>query len=44
MVRDKHIDKDLFEIFRTSGIYKSYAKEYLKIEQIDEVDIEKYLI
>ena len=44
MVRDKHIDKDLFELFITSGIYKSYAKEHLKTEQIDEVDIEKYLI
>jgi HD-GYP domain-containing protein (c-di-GMP phosphodiesterase class II) len=40
---DNHIDKDLFEIFLTSGIYKEYAKEFLMKEQIDDVDISKYL-
>jgi len=43
MVKDQHIDKDLFELFLTSGVYKEYAKEYLKPEQIDEVDIQSYL-
>ena len=40
---DNHIDSDLFEIFLTSGIYKEYAKEFLMQEQIDDVDINKYL-
>lgn len=40
---DNHIDSDLFEIFLTSGIYKEYAKEFLMQEQIDDVDISKYL-
>ncbi len=40
---DEHIDKELFEIFLTSGIYNEYAKEFLMAEQIDDVDISKYL-
>lgn len=40
---DEHIDIDLFELFLTSGAYLTYAKRYLKPEQIDEVDINKYL-
>lgn len=40
---DEHIDNDLFEIFLTSGVYKEYAKNFLLDEQIDEVDISKYL-
>ncbi|NVJ52328.1 MAG: HD domain-containing protein [Campylobacteraceae bacterium] len=43
MVKDKHIDEDIFKLFLTSGVYMNYAKEYLKEEQIDEVDISKYL-
>jgi HD-GYP domain-containing protein (c-di-GMP phosphodiesterase class II) len=43
MVKDQHIDADLFALFLTSGIYKQYAQSYLKIEQIDEVIIEEYL-
>ncbi|MEA3523084.1 MAG: HD domain-containing phosphohydrolase [Campylobacterota bacterium] len=43
MVKDQHIDADLFRLFLSSGIYKTYAKNYLKPEQIDEVDIESYL-
>ena len=43
MVKDQHIDEDIFKLFLSSGIYKSYAHKYLKVEQIDEVDIEKYL-
>jgi len=43
MVKDQHIDKDIFELFLTSGIYKEYGKKYLKPEQIDEVDISQYL-
>ena len=43
MKKDKHIDADLFELFLRSGIYLEYAKSYLNPNQIDEVDIEKYL-
>jgi len=43
MVKDQHVDKDIFELFLTSGIYKEYGKKFLKPEQIDEVDISHYL-
>ena len=43
MVKDGHLDKDLFKLFLKSGIYLEYAKIHLKPEQIDEVDIEQYL-
>lgn len=42
-VKDQHIDKELFELFLTSGVYKEYAKKYLKPEQIDEVDLNAYI-
>ncbi len=41
--RDQHIDAELFDLFLTSGVYKQYAQRYLKAEQIDEVDISKYI-
>jgi HD-GYP domain-containing protein (c-di-GMP phosphodiesterase class II) len=43
MKEDSHIDSDLFNLFLTSGVYKTYAKKYLRPEQLDEVDISKYL-
>jgi len=43
MVKDQHIDSDLFTLFLRSGIYMKYAKAHLKAEQIDDVEIEKYL-
>ncbi|SFV75578.1 Adenylate cyclase [hydrothermal vent metagenome] len=43
MVKDQHLDKDIFELFLKSGIYLEYAKNYLKPKQIDEVNIEQYL-
>ncbi|RLA16511.1 MAG: hypothetical protein DRQ62_16110, partial [Gammaproteobacteria bacterium] len=42
MVKDKHIDADLFHLFLSSGIYRQYAEQYLSPEQIDEVDISQY--
>jgi len=33
----------LFDLFLRSGVYRRYAERYLKAEQIDEVEIEKYL-
>ena len=42
--RDRnHIDSDLFELLLRSGFYRTYAERYLRPEQINEVDIEKYL-
>ncbi|MEA1917928.1 MAG: HD domain-containing phosphohydrolase [Campylobacterota bacterium] len=43
MVKDKHLDEDLFKLFLTSGMYKEYAVANLKPEQIDEVDISQYI-
>ena len=43
MLKDKHIDQDLFRLFLSSGVYKSYADRFLLPEQIDEVDISAYL-
>ncbi|HEX3952898.1 MAG TPA: HD domain-containing phosphohydrolase [Stellaceae bacterium] len=43
MSRDQHIDPDLFELFLTSGVYRAYADIFLLPEQIDEIDVGKYL-
>ncbi|WP_072680443.1 HD domain-containing phosphohydrolase [Arcobacter sp. LA11] len=43
MVKDKHIDEDVFKLFLESKVYLDYAKEYLSSEQIDSVDIKKYI-
>jgi HD-GYP domain-containing protein (c-di-GMP phosphodiesterase class II) len=43
MVKDQHIDADLFNLFLSSGVYKQYAERYLQPEQIDDVDIASYL-
>jgi HD-GYP domain-containing protein (c-di-GMP phosphodiesterase class II) len=43
MSRGGHIDPDLFELFLTSGVYRAYAAKFLLEEQIDEVDVARYL-
>ncbi|HFU73996.1 MAG TPA: amino acid ABC transporter [Helicobacteraceae bacterium] len=43
MVKDKHIDADLFELFLRSESYKEYAHIHLRPEQIDTINIEDYL-
>ncbi len=43
MAQDQHIDKDLFKLFLTSGVYLQYAQTYLLESQLDNVDIEQYL-
>lgn len=43
MKKDHHIDADLFELFLTSGVYQTYGEKYLQPEQVDEVDISKYI-
>lgn len=39
----RHIDPDLFALFLRSGVYRTYAEAFLKPEQLDDVDIERYL-
>jgi HD-GYP domain-containing protein (c-di-GMP phosphodiesterase class II) len=43
MVKDEHIDGELFRLFLEGGVYQRYAEDHLKPEQIDEVDIADYL-
>jgi len=43
MVKDEHLDSDIFKLFLKSDLHNVYAAKYLKPEQIDEVDIEQYL-
>ncbi|MCG9754325.1 transporter substrate-binding domain-containing protein [Shewanella insulae] len=43
MVLDQHVDGEVFKLFLSSGIYLEYAERYLAPQQIDEVDIDKYL-
>lgn len=43
MVRDQHLDPELFRLFLESGVYRQYAEKYLRPEQIDEVDINQFL-
>ena len=43
MKKDQHVDPVLFDLFLTSGVYQRYAEKYLKPEQIDAVDISKYV-
>ena len=43
MVKDEHLDADIFRLFLENDLHNVYAKIYLKPEQIDEVDIEQFL-
>ena len=43
MVKDAHLDPDLFRLFLESGVFKEYASTYLLDMQIDEVVINDYL-
>jgi len=43
MKKDQHIDGGLFDLFLSSGIYLTYAHQFLSPEQIDQVDIQQYL-
>lgn len=43
MALDQHIDMDLFKLFLESGVYQTYAEQFLPESQIDEVDISQYL-
>ncbi len=43
MKKDEHIDEDLFKLFLKAGIHNHYAERFLKPEQLDEVDISRYV-
>ena len=43
MVQDNHLDRDVFELFLKEGIYRDYAERFLAAEQLDDVDIKRYL-
>lgn len=43
MVKDQHLDPELFRLFLESGVYQDYADKYLLPVQVDEVDLDAYL-
>lgn len=43
MKNDGHIDPVLFDLLLTSGVYKRYAARFLLPEQMDEVDLARYV-
>lgn len=43
MVKDGHVDEEVFKLFLSSGIYLDYAQRYLAPEQIDAVNIEQFM-
>lgn len=43
MVKDNHIDPDLFRLFLEKGVYLQYAEKFLDPAQIDDVIISDYL-
>ena len=43
MSREQHIDPDLFELFLNSGVYRDYAVAFMLPDQIDAVDVARYL-
>ena len=43
MSGEGHIDPDLFALFLNSGVYRDYADIFMLPDQIDEVDIARYL-
>lgn len=43
MVKDQHLDADLFRLFLESGVYREYAERFLLPDQIDEIDINDYI-
>lgn len=43
MKKSNHIDPDLFDLFLTSGVFRDYAETYMNPNQIDSVDIGRYV-
>ena len=44
MVKDQHIDPDLFNLFLEARIYESYAEKYMPPEQVDTVNPDDYRV
>ena len=44
MVKDQHLDGEIFELFLRSGVFRQYAEKFLLPAQLDDVDISKYLV
>lgn len=44
MAKGGHIDPDLFNLFLTSGVYREYAEQYMKKSQLDDVDVQNFLV
>ena len=43
-MRDEgHLDPDLFALFLNAGVHRRYAEQFLPPEQVDEVDVSRYL-
>ena len=40
MVKDQHLDRDLFELFLDSSVYRQYGKDHLLPDQVDEIDLD----
>jgi HD-GYP domain-containing protein (c-di-GMP phosphodiesterase class II) len=43
MKQDNHIDGELFDLFLSERVFMAYAEKHLAPEQIDDVDIRRYL-
>ena len=43
MVKRGELDAEIVKIFLKSGLYLEYAKEFLDEDQINEIDIDKWL-
>ena len=44
MAKGGHLDPDLFNLFLTSGVYREYAEQYMQPEQLDDVNVDAYLV
>ncbi len=44
MVKNNKFDKDIFNAMLKSRALQEYAEQYMKPEQIDEFDVEQYLV
>lgn len=43
MAEEGHIDRDVFELFLSSGVYLEYGRRFLDPGQLDEVPVARYL-
>ncbi|WP_323591258.1 hypothetical protein [Aliarcobacter butzleri] len=44
IVEKKYIDKDIFNYFLKSETFREYVNKYLKLEQIDIINIDEHLV